>query len=499
MTRNRTAGGRAAPGGARLWRQVALLLAVLGLLGLAPGRAEAAPCSPTQEDCDANPGGGGDDGGGGGGGGGGGTAFTTPVVYVSARADTSLMVNWIVSDAATSYRVEHDDGGGWAAIYQSSQPGQGDDASFQHGPLPRDTRHCYRVVARRGGVTKTSTTACAFTKDGLLLRTLWRVQLRITTGDVPNGDTDDDVRATIHGPISGHTGGSTWLDHAGDDFERGATRNYDLVNLTGIAELGDIEGIQLYKPGSDDWCVQNVTLLVNDAPVFSTGLGPPCQVVNGGATELLQIPHDTLHDYPLWGKRTETSGPLAGYRIPIETLLNGNYATLVISHDQLEGRIESQVGDAMVDSDAYWAPPDAVELTRWDSRRANVDLDLRGSVTGPNADIDVDFDMVAGTHRDSSGKWFVDVRVENARASVDVAWYQTALGALIGVSASGAESDIESTLDGIAESVGIAQIHDVQASFDNGGNLVILATLQCPNGEGPVPTIPRECMAGNAP
>ncbi len=231
-----------------------------------------------------------------------------------------------------------------------------------------------------------------------------------------------------------------------------------------------------------------MTLLVNDAAVFSTGFGPPCQWVKGSDPLPVQIGHDQLHGYPLWN----------GYRIPLSTILNGNYATLVIGHDQLEGRIISQVGDAMAGTDAYWAPPDAVELTRWDSKRAKVDLDLKADAIGTDPDVDVDFDMVVGTHKDNAGKWFVDVGVENAHADVQLSWYQEVLGALKpGSEVDGPEGEIEHALDGAASSVGIATIYDVTASFDNSGNLVILATLLCPQLD---PThINPACLAGNAP
>ncbi len=95
--------------------------------------------------------------------------------------------------------------------------------SLPHTGLAADSRHCYRLVARRGTQTKTSESACAYTQDGLFLRNQWRVQLRITTGDVANGETADDVRVGVFGPINGHSGGSMVLDHDIDDFERGQT------------------------------------------------------------------------------------------------------------------------------------------------------------------------------------------------------------------------------------------------------------------------------------
>src|SRR5262245_15905449 len=190
--------------------------------------AGALPCSPTT--CDGDPGGGG------GGGGGGGTTdpFTAPAIYIAARGATSLTPGWFV-DAEASYRLETLANGSWVQLLSSGASGP---VSFQHTGLAVDSRHCYRLVARRGTQTKTSESACAYTQDGLFLRNLWRVQLRITTGDVAGAETGDDVRAGVFGPINGHTGGSMVLDHDIDDFELGQTHNYDLINLTGIESLG---------------------------------------------------------------------------------------------------------------------------------------------------------------------------------------------------------------------------------------------------------------------
>jgi hypothetical protein len=431
--------------------------------------AEAAPCRPDIDDnCETDPGGGG-----GGGGGGGNPVLTTPTVNILDRTDTTIDVRWFVSDVASSFRLEHFDGGGWSTLYSSAQ---GWDATFEHEQLGRDTRHCYRLVARRLTVTKTSANACAYTKDGLGLRPLWRVQLRITTADVAGADTDDEVRIGVHGPVNGHSGGGTWLDWARDDFERGAVENYDLVNLAGIKDLGDIEGLEIYKPGSDDWCLANVTLLVNDAAVFSTGFGDPCRWINQGGTELVQISHDQLHGYPLWGRFVEPHHN-SGYRIPLETMISGNIGTLVIGRDHFEGRFESQVGDATHDTEASWGPPDAVEMTRVDAHRATVDLDLEGG----GADIDVDFDLVVGTHKDGTGKWFVDIDVVDADATVSPAWYQWLFVAMsAGIEVSAPERQIESAFVGIAEHVGIAQVWDLTAEFDDAANLVITAIIDCP-------------------
>jgi hypothetical protein len=444
---------------------------LLSVVAVTADGAGALPCSPTTSDtCD------GGDPGGGGGGGGGTTPLSVPSVYIAARTETTLTVGWFVDDTASA-RLETLDGGAWQLLTSS---GPGGAASYENSLLARDSRHCYRVVARRGAQQKTSDTACGYTRAAGLFRNIWRVQVRVTTGDVDHGDTEDDVQVGVEGPVNGHSGGSTWLDADIDDFERGRTNYYDLVNLEGIETLDDIESIQLFKPGPDDWCVSNVALLVNDAPVFATNFADGCQWVNRGATETVQIGHEALRAYPLW----------PAYHIPLDQIVSGNYATIVISHDQLEGTIMSQVGDGMVDHPMEWGPPpDAVDLFRWDAQRAGVDLDL---VAG-GFDTDVDFDLVVGTHKDSAGQWFVDLAVQNARADVDVPLIFSMLSA--GIEVDSAERQIEQFFSSVAQSMGIPSLHRVTASFDNSGNLVILGTIQCPDAD---PNHPGEiCVAGN--
>jgi hypothetical protein len=332
------------------------------------------------------------------------------------------------------------------------------------------------VVATRSSTTKTSFPACAYTDDAKILRQVWRVEVQITTGEVQNGDTDDNVRIGIGGPINGATGGGAWLDHAGDDFEQGQTHRYDVSNLVGIGELGDIESLELLKPGADEWCVKDVSILVNNSLVFTTSFGPPCEWVYASdiaGSELLKVSHETLRTYPLWN----------AYQIPLSTILQGNEAVIPIGHDQLEGTIESKVGDSMVGTDGYWGPPDAVHLQPVDGQRAHTDLDLKGRSTGSDVDVDVDFDLVVGTHRDMQGNWILDVTTENVSVDVSPTWW--AVWQWLGVLLSGglelkiAEDGVKYALTGVATHAQVGAFCNVTAGFDETANLIIRATLVC--------------------
>src|SRR5262245_43060007 len=120
---------------------------LLSVVAVTAGGAGALPCPPTSDTC-----GGGDPGGGGGGGGGVSTPLGVPSVYIAARTNTTITVGWFVDDTA-SYRLETSDGGGTWTQLLSSAPGG--PASYENSLLARDSRHCYRVVARRGAQEKT--------------------------------------------------------------------------------------------------------------------------------------------------------------------------------------------------------------------------------------------------------------------------------------------------------------------------------------------------------
>ena len=83
--------------------------------------------------------------------------------------------------------------------------------------------------------------------------------VQVTTGEVANAGTDDDVYFSI--------GTREWLlDNPGrNDFERGQTDTFTLTNLTGV-RLTDIKQIGLRKTGTNGWFAERIRLWVNAAP-----------------------------------------------------------------------------------------------------------------------------------------------------------------------------------------------------------------------------------------
>ncbi len=149
------------------------------------------------------------------------------------------------------------------------EPGVPGPLSLEDTGRSPDTLYCYRVVASNVKGSSTSQPACAWTKDGRD-RLVYRAQLRITTGSVASAGTSNAVFATIGGAGVDTRAGSTWLDLPGADFQAGATRDYDLLGLGGITQLGDIHSIVLTKAGADNWCVERVALIIDNRPAASS-------------------------------------------------------------------------------------------------------------------------------------------------------------------------------------------------------------------------------------
>ena len=242
-------------------------------------------------------------------------------VRLTNRATDWITVTWIVPERATSHALERSDGSGWVEIPSSG-------ISHVDTGLAPDTHYCYRLRASNSYGSSLSQNACAFTKDGRGLR-VSRVVLRITTGDVDDAGTDDSVAVSIGGAGAGSVGGTTWLDHATDDFERNSTREYDLVELDGIAELGDIHSLVFYTDGDDDWCLKGVTLLVDNVEVFSTTFGSSCEWIGTNASGGY-VPHAALRADPRWAAFTP---PLPAVTVnPNGTIT----AVFTIPRDELE-------------------------------------------------------------------------------------------------------------------------------------------------------------------
>jgi PLAT/LH2 domain len=426
-------------------------------------------------------------------------------VAITNRTSSSLSFTLYLGSNTTKYALQRLEGTTWVTGPTVQASGA---ALESESGLPPDTRRCYRVKTMNAyGASTIGASTCAFTKDGRGLL-LWRVRLQIQTGDVADAGTDDDISASIAGPIGGSTGGTTWLDHSIDDFQRGSIHTYDLPGLKGIGELGDIESIALNHQGDDDWCVKAVTLYVNDAAAFSTGFDSACTWTGSDtATTLLSVTHDAMRAYPLW----------TGFHLvlpPIVSQPDGSKVlTFKLPREEIEERVEAMVGHSITGTDAYWGHlyGRAVEESPNANGSAHVDLDLAADAFTSDPDVDVDFDLVPSTVKQANGEWKLKVAVANLVPNVDLAWWQDLLDAVVTCGtvshivtlggnpfclqhlAIDGEKEIAAMVAGAGLKAGIGTApSNLTAAFDATGALVIAITFGPP--PPPPPPQPPCCI-----
>jgi hypothetical protein len=202
-------------------------------------------------------------------------------------------------------------------------------------PRPKTPPDRRRIVALllllAASLAGPSTVAYAAPSESL---PVWRLQVRLVTG---NGnlaaDTDDDIEVSVND--SSHT----WVDYGRDDFEVVDDFTYDLVQ-TNVRTLRDIQYLKLHKLGTDGWCVDNLTLLVNGQPIYYHSFRTAtamCHWVDGndGHLPTLTIYGSTLRSDPLW----------QGFQTPPRPER--------ITRAALESRIEAIVGDWIQSTDVY--------------------------------------------------------------------------------------------------------------------------------------------------
>jgi len=297
---------------------------------------------------------------------------------------------------------------------------------------------------------------------------------------------------TIGGAGAGSIGGTTWLDHATDDFERNSTHEYDLVALDGIAELGDIHSLVFFTDGDDDWCLKGVTLLVDNVAVFSTTFGAACEWLGTHASGGF-VPHAALRADSRWTTFAPPFPFLALTFNPDGTIT----AVFTIPRAELEARIEAMVGHAIHGTDAYWGHlyGRGVEATMYNNAVANVDLDLAADVFASDPEVDINFDLVAGTHQSADGNWHLDLTTANVSAEVDLAWWEDLLDLLpcgpvvsvidgsaipfcLAYLAEKAADQIAASFPRLQQSFGVgSKPLSLTAAFDSDTNLVITAVL----------------------
>jgi hypothetical protein len=223
-----------------------------------------------------------------------------------------------------------------------------------------------------------------------------RLQVRITTGDVKDAGTDDDVLVSLH------QNNYTWLDYGvvqdfdsdralfqrfdGDDFERNQTFSYDLL-LNGIDRVKDIKWVALSKTGDGGWCVRRVELLVNSSrQALASQEFSPCRWLDnqGADSRGLTIPFVALRNSPGWKAENARPPQLFPFRLAPEEIVS---------------RLHTAVGHALHGKRGYWGHlhgVGSVEVERLNNQAIKVDFDLSGDAPYvPDPEIDLDFDIEA--------------------------------------------------------------------------------------------------------
>jgi hypothetical protein len=209
---------------------------------------------------------------------------------------------------------------------------------------------------------------------------VWRAQVRLVTGNGNlHADTDDDIQVALS------DANRTWLDYGRNDFEVVDDFTYDLL-LTNVRTLADIEYLTVQKTGTDGWCVDNLTLLINGQAIYyrsfrsSTAL---CHWVDAddGHSPTFTISRSTLRSHALWQGYTTPTRP--------QRLTRG----------ELESRVEATLGDWIEshDDDYKWGHlngPRYVEATPTNASGMHFDLDLTAiNNNAPDGELDIDFDL----------------------------------------------------------------------------------------------------------
>jgi hypothetical protein len=209
--------------------------------------------------------------------------------------------------------------------------------------------------------------------------TIWRAQIRLVTGNGNlHADTDDDIQVSLN------DNNRTWLDYGRNDFEVVDDFTYDLT-LTNLRTVSDIQYLAIQKTGTDGWCVDHVTLLINNQPIYYRSFRTDtalCRWVDAddGHSPSLTFSGTTLRSHALW---RDYAAPARPERL---------------TRAELQSRVEASVGNWIErhDSDYKWGNlygSRYVESMVVDTRTLRFDLDMTAILNNrPDGEFDVDFD-----------------------------------------------------------------------------------------------------------
>ncbi len=233
---------------------------------------------------------------------------------------------------------------------------------------------------------------------------VWRAQLLIRTADVSDAGTDDGVKVQLN------SRNVTWLDYERDDFKRNDVFTYDLAPVDiknpgaapTLSRLSDLTKLEISKTGTDGLCIREIDLRINGRSIYREVFSAPG----------LWLDNDNGHSrvYAVSSSRLRQNSHWLTYPAPVSP----QDLPLLITHGEMESRIESLAGTFIHDNSLYWGHLHgrAVEVTKKDDHTLHVDLDLAAGVTGPNPEIDVDMDVGISCSSGSISLAFQNVHAE---------------------------------------------------------------------------------------
>lgn len=215
--------------------------------------------------------------------------------------------------------------------------------------------------------------------------TVYRIQLRIFTCNKEDAGTDDGVYVQMN-----KSDERFYLNKSTDDFRQGRSDTYDILSGT-IKKIRDIAFLKLGLRGDDGACISKIQLFLNDnnSPVFSKSFAGHGQSIDN--SQSFTIPGSELRKYSGWALTPEhqnLSNPPSG-----------------ISKHMILSLVECSIGNHLNQGPEFgWGSKvrglpntlfgPGVEVEFVDNKTLHFDLDLQRKVSGPNPEVDVDFDLV---------------------------------------------------------------------------------------------------------
>lgn len=239
---------------------------------------------------------------------------------------------------------------------------------------------------------------------------VFRIEIRLITGKKENEDSDLEVFVQLNDADKNY-----FLDYGPDDFQLGADRKYDIIS-SAVRKLSDLKYLRIGVKGDDVWGLKGIELYLNNSsiPVYARAF-PEALRLNGTGNwqREVYIGSDEIRNNSYWQK-IPTNEAMTKPPVPVP-------------FSMIKSMVESMVGNQMhqrPDNKLSWGNTsgvntvwgDHVEGNRVDGNTLHFDLDLQYDITGPNPEIDVDFDLVFSCNGDGS----VSIKTANVKTGCEV-------------------------------------------------------------------------------